>query len=178
VLTNLIAAFIVIACAATLFPTGHTINDAADAANALGPLVGPSATKLFAIGLFAAGLLGLGTVPLSSAYFACEAFGFERGLSFRWREAPVFYGLLSFFIAGAALFIVIPGLPLIQVMFLAQVVNGLLLPIILIFVMRLCREPNLGALRSGPILYPLGWAITALASAMSLTFVASLFLFR
>ena len=178
VLTNLIATFIIVACAATLFPTGRSINDAADAAAALGPLVGPSARSVFAVGLFAAALLGLATVPLSSAYFACEAFGFERGLSFRWREAPVFYGLLSFFIAGAALFIVIPGLPLIQVMFLAQVVNGLLLPIILIFVMRLCREPNLGALRSGPILYPLGWAITALASAMSLTFVASLFLFR
>src|SRR5205814_2318343 len=117
------------ACAATLFPTGHTINDAADAASALGPLVGPSATKLFAVGLFAAGLLGLGTVPLSSAYFACEAFGFERGLSFRWREAGIFYGLLTFFVVGAALFVIIPGLPLIQVMLIAQVVNGLLLPI-------------------------------------------------
>ncbi len=175
-LTNLIAAFIVIACAATIFPTGGAINSAADAANALGPLVGPSATTLFAIGLFAAGLLGLGTVPLSSAYFACEAFGFERGLSFRWREAGVFYGLLTFFIVGAALFVIIPGLPLIQVMFLAQVVNGLLLPIILIFVMKLSREPNLGKLRSGRILYPLGWLITALASAMSIAFVASLFL--
>jgi len=174
VLTNLIAAFIVIACAATLFPNGETINDAADAARALGPLVGPSATLLFAVGLFAAGLLGLGTVPLASAYFACEAFGFERGLSFRWREAGVFYGLLTIFIVGAALFVVIPGLPLIQVMLVAQVVNGLLLPIILIFVMKLSREPNLGTLRSGPILYPLGWLITGLASAMSITFVASL----
>ncbi|HYK97411.1 MAG TPA: Nramp family divalent metal transporter [Candidatus Acidoferrales bacterium] len=176
VLTNLIAAFIVIACAVTIFPTGGTINSAADAATALGPLLGPSAEKIFAIGLFAAGLLGLGTVPLSSAYFACEAFGFERGLSFKWREAGVFYGLLTLFIAGAALFVIIPGLPLIQVMFFAQVVNGLLLPIILVFVMKLSREPNLGELRSGPILYPLGWAITALASAMSIGFVVSLFL--
>ena len=176
VLTNLIAAFIVIACAVTIFPTGGTINSAADAATALGPLLGPSAEKIFAIGLFAAGLLGLGTVPLSSAYFACEAFGFERGLSFKWREAGVFYGLLTLFVAGAALFVIIPGLPLIQVMFFAQVVNGLLLPIILVFVMKLSREPNLGALRSGPILYPLGWAITALASAMSIGFVVSLFL--
>ena len=175
-LTNLIAAFIVIACAVTIFPTGGTINSAADAATALGPLLGPSAEKIFAIGLFAAGLLGLGTVPLSSAYFACEAFGFERGLSFKWNEAGVFYGLLTLFVAGAALFVIIPGLPLIQVMFFAQVVNGLLLPIILIFVMKLSREPNLGALRSGPILYPLGWAITALASAMSIGFVVSLFL--
>lgn len=174
VLTNLIAAFIVIACAVTIFPTGGTINSASDAATALGPLLGPSAQKIFALGLFAAGLLGLGTVPLSSAYFACEAFGFERGLSFRWREAAIFYGLLTFFIAGAALFVVIPGLPLIQVMFWAQVVNGLLLPIILVFVMKLSRGANLGNLRSGTVAYALGWFVTVLASVMSITFVASL----
>lgn len=178
ILTNLIAVFILVACAVTIFPTGRAIQDAADAAVALGPLVGPSAKTLFAIGLFAAGLLGLGTVPLSSAYFACEAFGFERGLSFRWREAPVFYGLLTIFIAGAALLVVIPGLPLIQVMFLAQVVNGLLLPIILVFVMLLSREPSLGPLQSRGILLVLGWLVTALASAMSITFVASLFIAR
>ncbi len=176
VLTNLVAALIVIATAVTIYPTGGTIENAADAARALGPFAGPSAVALFAVGLFAAGLLGLGTVPLSSAYFACEAFGWERGLHWRWREAPVFYGLLAFFIAAAALFTLIPGLPLIQVMFLAQVVNGLLLPIILVFVMRLSREPRLGDLRSGPALYALGWAVTALAGMMSVAFVVSLFL--
>jgi Mn2+/Fe2+ NRAMP family transporter len=178
ILTNLIAAFILIACAVTLFPRGGTINDASDAARALGPLVGQSATTLFAVGLLAAALLGLGTVPLSSAYFACEAFGFERGLSFRWREAPIFYGLLTFFIAGAALFVVIPGLPLIQVMFLAQVVNGLLLPIVLVFVMKLSRDPALGALRSTGPLYALGWLVTGLASLMSIAFVVSLVIAR
>jgi Mn2+/Fe2+ NRAMP family transporter len=171
--TNLVAAFIIVACAVTIWANGGTIRDAADAARALGPLVGPSATTLFAIGLFAAALLGLGTVPLSSAYFACEAFGWEAGLHWRWREAPVFYGLLTFFVAAAGLFVVIPGLPLIDVMFLAQVLNGLLLPIILIFVMLLSREPRLGALRSGRVLYPLGWAITGLAAVMSITFVVS-----
>ncbi|HEY6958236.1 MAG TPA: Nramp family divalent metal transporter, partial [Candidatus Limnocylindria bacterium] len=176
VLTNLISIFIIVACAVTIHASGGAIEDAADAARAIGPLLGSSATVVFAVGLFAAGLLGLGTVPLSSAYFACEAFGFERGLSFRWREAPVFYGLLTLFVVGAALFVVIPGLPLIQVMFLAQVVNGLLLPIILVFVMKLSREPNLGSLRSGRVLYPLGWLITGLASAMSIAFVASLLL--
>ena len=174
-LTNLIAAFIVIACAVTIFPTGGTIKDAADAALALGPLVGPSATTLFAIGLLAASVLGLATVPLSSAYFACEAFGFERGLHWRWREAPVFYGLLTFFIAVAAVFVLIPDIPLIEVIFLSQVLNGLTTPIILIFVMKLSRESNLGALRSGRILYPLGWVITGLASFMSIAFVVSLF---
>lgn len=176
VLTNLVAALIVIATAVTIFPTGGTIESAADAARALGPFAGPSAISIFAVGLFAAGLLGLGTVPLSSAYFACEAFGWERGLDWRWREAPVFYGLLAFFIAVAALFTLIPGLPLIQVMFLAQVVNGLLLPIILVFVMRLSRERRLGDLRSGPVLYWLGWGVTALASLMSIAFVLSLVL--
>ena len=175
ILTNLIAIFIVVACAVTIFPTGATIQSASDAARALGPLVGPSATTLFAIGLFAASLLGLATVPLSSAYFACEAFGFERGLHWRWTEAPIFYGLLTFFVAVPALFILIPGLPLIQVMFFAQVVNGLLLPIVLVFVMKLSREPNLGDLRSGPVLYPLGWLVTLLASIMSIAFVVSLF---
>ncbi len=175
-LTNLVAALIVIATAVTIFPTGGTIESAADAARALGPLAGPSAVAIFAVGLFAAGLLGLGTVPLSSAYFACEAFGWERGLHWRWREAPVFYGLLAFFIATAALFTLIPGLPLIQVMFLAQVVNGLLRPIILLFVMLLSREPHLGDLRSGRVLYALGWIVTALSSVMSVAFVVSLFL--
>ena len=171
--TNLVAAFIIVACAATIWVAGGTIRDAADAARALGPLVGPSATTLFAIGLFAAALLGLGTVPLSSAYFACEAFGWEAGLHWRVREAPVFYGLLTLFVAGGAVFVVLPGLPLIQVMFLAQVLNGLLLPIILTFVMRLSREQRLGGLRSGRVLYPLGWAITGLASLMSIAFVVS-----
>ncbi len=176
VFTNLVAALIVIATALTIFPTGATIESAADAARALGPLAGPAAVSLFAVGLFAAGLLGLGTVPLSSAYFACEAFGWERGLHWRWREAPVFYGLLAFSIASAALFTLLPGLPLIEVMFLAQVVNGLLLPIILVFLMLLSREPRLGELRSGPVLYAIGWGVTALASLMSLAFVISLFL--
>ena len=174
--TNLVAAFIVIACAATIFQSGGRINDAADAAQALGPFAGPSATLLFAAGLVAAALLGLGNVPLSSAYFACEAFGWESGVHFRWREAPVFYGLLTFFIGLSALITVIPGLPLLEIMFLSQVVNGLLLPIILIFVMRIAREPNLGALKSGPILYPLGWLVTGLISLMSIAFVISLFL--
>lgn len=175
ILTNLVAAFIVVACAATIFSTGGTINDAADAARALGPLAGPAATVLFAVGLFAASLLGLGTVPLTSAYFACEAFGWESGLHWRWGQAPVFYGLLTVFIAVGAVFTVIPGLPLIQIMFLSQVLDGLLLPIILIFVMRLSREPRLGQLKSGPVLYTLGWIVTGLASLMSIAFVLSLF---
>src|SRR5438128_1048918 len=125
-LTNLVAAFIVVACAATLWAHGQTsINSAADAAKALGPLAGRFAETLFAIGLFTASVLGLGTVPLTSTYAATEAFGWERGLDRGWRQAPVFYALLSFFVGFSALFVLIPGLPLIAVMYLSQVFDGL-----------------------------------------------------
>ncbi len=129
-LTNLIAGFIVVACAATLWTAGdRSIPDAAAAARALEPLAGPATMTLFAVGLLAASFLGLGVVPLTSAYSACEAFGWENGVDRRLREAPAFYGLLAFFVGFAALFVLIPGLPLIQVMFLAQVLNALLLPV-------------------------------------------------
>ena len=89
-------------------------------------------------------------MPLTSAYTTCEAFGWETGVEWNWREAPAFYGLLAFFIGFAALFVMIPGLPLIQVMFVAQVLNALLLPFILVFVMRLSADRKLlGPLASG-----------------------------
>jgi Mn2+/Fe2+ NRAMP family transporter len=176
-ITNVVAAFIVIACAATLWTSGQTdIADAAQAAQALGPLAGPVASTLFAVGLLAASLLGLGVVPLASAYTACEAFGWEQGVGWRWREAPAFYGLLAFFIGFAALFMLIPGLPLIQVMFSAQVLNGLLLPVILVFVMLLAGDKRLmGSLVSGRINLALGWTVTAMLVVMSLVLVVTAF---
>lgn len=177
-LTNAVAAFIVVACAATLWAHGHTsITTAADAARALGPLVGHGATVLFAVGLFAASFLGLGTVPLTSAYAACEVFGWETGIDWNWRQAPQFYGLLAFFVGFAALFIVIPGLPLIGVMFLSQVFDGLLLPIILVFVFLLAgRRRVLGSLVSGRVLLGLGWLVTVAISVMSVALVVSGFI--
>jgi hypothetical protein len=104
-----VAAFIVIACVATLWTPGViTIGDASDAARALGPLAGSTAETLFPVGLLAASLFGLGTVPLTSAYDACEAFGWESGLDHRPRDARAFYVLLSFFVGFAALFLPIP----------------------------------------------------------------------
>jgi Mn2+/Fe2+ NRAMP family transporter len=173
-LTNVVAGFIVVACAATLWTNGIVINDAADAARALGPLAGPAATMLFGVGLLAASLLGLGTVPLTSAYAACEAFGWEAGLDHHWGDARAFYRLLAFFVGFAALFVLIPGLPLIAVMFLSQVFDGLLLPIILVFVMLLTRDPVvMGELRSGPLTTALGWAVTIGVGLLSMALVAS-----
>jgi Mn2+/Fe2+ NRAMP family transporter len=174
-LTNTIAAFIVIAAAATLWAHGHTtISDAAAAAKALGPLAGHSAETVFALGLLGAAFLGLSVVPLTSAYSTTEALGLERGLDLRPRQAPGFYGLLAFFLGVAAVLVLIPGLPLIHVMFLAQVVNGLLLPVILVFVMLLShRRSLLGSLASGPVLLGIGWLITILVSAMSIALVVT-----
>jgi NRAMP (natural resistance-associated macrophage protein)-like metal ion transporter len=174
-LTNVIAGFIVIAVAATLWTNGHRdISSAADAARALEPLAGPAASVLFAVGLLGASFLGLGVVPLSSAYTACEAFGWETGVNWNWREAPAFYGLLAFFIGFAALFVMIPGLPLIQVMFSAQVLNAVLLPFILVFVMLLAADRKmLGPLASGRILLTVGWLSTALLVLLSLILVVT-----
>src|SRR5437660_8248036 len=179
-LTNILAGFIVVACAATLWSHGQTtIATAADAARALGPLAGRFAELLFALGLLTASLLGLGTVPLTSAYAITEAFGWESGLDRTWRQAPAFYGFLAFFIGFAALFILIPGLPLIGVMYLSQVFDGLLLPIILVFVILMSRDRRLlGKLRSGPALLGAGWTITVLISLLSVALVASLILNR
>jgi Mn2+/Fe2+ NRAMP family transporter len=111
-------------------------------------------------------------VPLTSSYATTEALGLERGLDLRPRQAPAFYGLLAFFLGVAAVLVLIPGLPLIHVMFLAQVVNGLLLPIILVFVMLLSRRSELlGELTSGALLSTAGWVVTVVVSLMSVALV-------
>jgi Mn2+/Fe2+ NRAMP family transporter len=175
-LTNLIAGFIVVACAAGLWATGQTnVTDVPTIARALEPLAGSATTVLFAVGLLAASFLGLGVVPLTSAYAACEAFGWETGVDWRWREAPAFYGLLTFFVVVAALFVlVVPSSGLVQVMVTAQIVNCLLLPFVLVFVMRLSSDRELmGPLASGRFLLGVGWLGTALLILLSLTLVAT-----
>jgi NRAMP (natural resistance-associated macrophage protein)-like metal ion transporter len=173
-LTNLIGAFIVIACAAAVYSTGtHVDTSAPDAvqkiAGALTPLAGSGATVLFAVGLLAASFLGLGVVPLTSAYAACEAFGWETGVDWRVREAPAFYGLMIFFVASAAMVVlIVPLSGLVQVMFTAQVVNCLLLPFVLVFVMRLSADKELmGPLVSGKFLLAVGWLGTGLLVLLS-----------
>lgn len=179
-LTNLIGAFIVVACAAAVFTTHVSIDtNSADAvqqiAGALKPIAGAGATTLFAAGLLAASFLGLGVVPLTSAYAACEAFGWETGVDWRMREAPAFYGLMIFFVVFAAVFILlVPSGSLVQVMLLAQIVNCLLLPFVLVFVMRLSADREImGSLASGPWLLGIGWIGTGLLIVLSITLVAT-----
>ncbi len=179
-LTNLIAGFIVVACAAAVYSAGISVDtNSPDAvktiAGALTPLAGSGATVLFAVGLLAASFLGLGVVPLTSAYAACEAFGWETGVDWRWREAPAFYGLMIFFVAFAAIFmLLVPPGSLVQLMLTAQIVNCLLLPFVLVFVMRLSADKKLmGPLVSGRWLLGIGWLGTALLVVLSLTLVVT-----
>ncbi|MBV9329725.1 MAG: Nramp family divalent metal transporter [Chloroflexi bacterium] len=143
VLSDLIAAFIVICTAATLFVAGIQVSSADDAARALEPLAGPYARVLFGLGLFGASMLAASVLPLSTAYAICGAFGWERGVSHRWRQAPVFNGLYTGLIAVAAAFVLVPGLPLIQVILATQTLNGVLLPVVLVFVVRLANNRSL-----------------------------------
>ncbi|MHB8169215.1 MAG: divalent metal cation transporter, partial [Thermoleophilia bacterium] len=132
--------FIIVACAATIFKTGGDIQTADQAAQALAPLAGQFASALFAFGLLNASVLAAGILPLATAYAICEAFGFESGVNRSFREAPIFHGLFTFSLAFGALVALIPNLPLLKIMYLAQDVNGILLPFILIFVMVIIND--------------------------------------
>lgn len=173
-LAMLVVFFIVVSTAATLHKHGLHIDTAADAARALKPLAGPYAEKLFAVGLFGASMLAAGVLPLATAYSISEALGFEKGVSRSFREAPIFLGVFTFLVSIGAAIAVIPNLPLIRVLLVTQVINGLLLPIILFAVLRLVNDRDLmGAHVNGP-LYNFGaWATAIVVSLLSLLFILS-----
>src|SRR6476660_8748429 len=136
----LIVFFIVVSTAATLHQSGTQISTAADAARALRPLAGRYAETLFGLGLFGASMLAAGVLPLATAYSISEALGFEKGVSRSFREAPIFIGVFTFLIAVGAAIAMTPDLSLIRVLLVTQVINGLLLPVILIAVLRLVNK--------------------------------------
>jgi Mn2+/Fe2+ NRAMP family transporter len=140
----LVAWFIVVACSASLYAHGHhDVRDAADAAQALRPLAGDYAYILFALGLLNASLFAASILPLSTAYTVCEGLGFESGLDHKFKEAPFFYWLYTLLIVGGAGVILIPRLPLIKISILSQVVNGMVLPFVLIFMLLLINKKDL-----------------------------------
>ena len=140
----IVAAFIIIACAATLYMAGHReLQDAADAAKALAPLAGRYASILFAAGLFNASLFAASILPLSTAYTVCEGLGFESGLDRRFDEAHVFYWLYTVLVGAGAAIVLLPRFPLLKILVLSQVLNGVLLPFVLIFMLLLVNKPSL-----------------------------------
>jgi NRAMP (natural resistance-associated macrophage protein)-like metal ion transporter len=164
VFSVVVAGFIVIACAATLHAVGqHEVRDAADAALSLKPLGGEYAFLLFSVGLFNASIFAACILPLSTAYTVCEALGFESGLNKRFREAPVFYWLFTLLLGTGAAVILIPGFPLVKIAVLSQVLNGLLLPFVLVFMLLLVNKVYLMGRYTNPRLYhALCWAFTAM----------------
>jgi Mn2+/Fe2+ NRAMP family transporter len=171
IMVTVVAFFIMVTCAETLFPKGIRIEDAKDAALALVPIAGKYNALLFAFGLLNASLFAASILPLSTAYTVCEGMGWEVGVDRKFAEAPGFYGLYSLIILLAAGAILLPGMPLIKIMFLSQVLNGLVLPFILIFMLVLVNDRELmGEYANGR------WANVAGITCVSLLILLSLFL--
>lgn len=161
--TNTIALFIVVVTAVTIFPRGIHIESADQAALALAPVAGHFAEALFAFGLFGASVLAATVMPLTTAYAVCESFGWESGVSRKFSEAPAFMGLYTALIVIGAVVVLIPGLPLIGVILISQNLNGILLPIILIFMLRLVNNPRIMGRHTNPTwLNVLAWGLTGL----------------
>jgi Mn2+/Fe2+ NRAMP family transporter len=155
---NVIACFIIITTATVLYPRHIAIDSAKEAALALAPVAGNYATILFAIGLLSASVLSAAVLPLTASYAISEAFGFEAGLDRSWSEAPIFNMLYTVIIFGAAAVILIPGVSLIAIMLVSQVVNGMMLPFLLIFMMLIINDRRvMGAHVNGRFYNTLAW---------------------
>ncbi len=166
VLTGIIGLFVVIATTETLYKAHHHINDAKDAAVALAPLAGHLASTLFAIGLVGAGLLAAAILPLSTAYSVAEACGREGSLDGKLKTEPVFYGTFVAVTVAAAAIVMIPGVPLVPILFLTQALNAVMLLPLLAMIIHLCRDAKLmGELRIGRVATPLAWGTFGLIAA-------------
>ncbi len=173
IFTDVVAWFIIVACAATLFVHGiKDIPDAATAALAMKPLAGDYAYILFAAGLFNASLFAASILPLSTAYTVCEGLGFESGLDKTFSEAPFFYWFYTLLIVGGAATVLIPNFPMIQVAILSQVLNGVLLPVVMIFMLRLINKHELMGKYTNALWFnAVAWATAAIVIGLSLVMV-------
>lgn len=164
--------FIIVCTAATLYASGHTqINDAADAARALVPLAGKFAGLLFAFGLLNASLFAASILPLSTAHVICEGLGFEAGIDHKFRDARIFYGLYTALIVAGAGIILIPSAPLMKILVLSQVGNGIWLAIVLVFILLLVNRRSLmGEHVNGRIFNVVAWTISIAMIILTLVF--------
>jgi len=176
VFTDVVAWFIIVACAATLYAHGYrNVQDAKDAAQALRPLAGDYAYILFSMGLFNASLFAASILPLSTAYTVCEGLGFESGVGLKFEEAPVFYWLYTILIIAGAGVILTPNLPLVKITILSQVVNGAVLPFVLIFMLLLINQKELmGEYVNSRLFNVVAWATTLLMIGLTLAWFWSL----
>lgn len=168
--TVVVAFFIIVACASTLNKNGIQINEAKDAAMALKPLAGELASQVFAFGLFIASIFSATILPLATAFYVCEAFGFEAGIDKKWDEAPEFYVLYTGILVLSAGIILLPNAPLILISLWSQVINGILLPVVLVCMMLLVNKKKImGQYVNKPINNIIGWGATAVLIGLSIT---------
>src|SRR5690242_18608568 len=173
IFTDVVAWFIIVSCAATLYVHGfHNINDAKDAAEGLHPLAGDNAYILFAVGLFNASLFAASILPLSTAYTVCEGLGFESGVGKKFSEAPVFYWLYTILIAAGGGLILLPRLPLIKIQLYSQALNGVAIAPVLIFMLLLVNKKDLmGEYVNSRTFNVIAWALTSVMVVLSAPFV-------
>jgi NRAMP (natural resistance-associated macrophage protein)-like metal ion transporter len=177
IMTDVIAFFIIVACAATMYAAGIKITDAKDAAVALAPLAGSHASVLFAIGLANASLFAASILPLATAYYVCEGMGWESGIDKNFKSAPQFMWLYTGLIVVGALIILIPNAPLVPIMLISQVVNGVMLPFVLIFMLILINNKDImGEYTNTKTFDIIAWATVVIMVVLTLALVVTSFL--
>jgi Mn2+/Fe2+ NRAMP family transporter len=176
VVTDVVAFFIVVACGATIFhSSNHKIDDVAQYAVALQPFAGKFAALLFAVALINAALLSSAILPLATSYNICEGLGFESGIDKRFSEAPIFYWLYTLLIGGGALTVLIPNFPLLKMMIYSQVINGILLPFVVIYMLLLINRPRLmGAFKNKPWQNVVAWSTAITVIVISFIWIIAL----
>jgi NRAMP (natural resistance-associated macrophage protein)-like metal ion transporter len=168
VVTVVVAFFIMVACGSTLHPNGIQINEAKDAALALKPLAGRLASQVFAFGLFVASVFSATILPLATAFYVSEAFGFEAGIDKKWDEAKEFYTLYTGILIISAIIILVPNAPLIKISIWSQVLNGILLPVVLVCMILLINNKKImGNYVNKPHQNIIGWGAVIVLTALS-----------
>lgn len=177
IITVTVAFFIIIACASTLHENGIKIEEAKDAAMALKPIAGDLASVTFAFGLFVASIFSATILPVATAFYVCEAFGFEAGIDKKWKEAPQFYWLFTAIIFIGTAIILIPNAPLILITLWSQVANGLLLPVVLICMIVIVNKKDvMGKYINNKLQNIIGWITISILVGLSLILFISFFL--
>lgn len=175
-MTDIVAFFIIVACGATLFKAGIQIENAKDAAVALAPIAGKYASVLFAIGLANASLFSASILPLATAYYICEGMGWEAGVDKTFKDAPQFMWLYTILIAIGSLIVLVPNAPLIAIMWISQVINGVMLPFVLIFMLFLINKKELMEdYTNSKTFNRIAWATTIIMMVLTGMFVVTLF---
>jgi Mn2+/Fe2+ NRAMP family transporter len=177
IVVNAVAACIIVVCALTLHKAGSRIETAADAARALTPFAGQASSYLFAFGLWNASLFAASILPLSTSYTICEALGWESGVEKDFETAPQFYVLYTAIIGIGAVTILLPGISFIGIMFWSQVINGLLLPVIVVMILLLINDKQIMAEYTNGRLYNVVcWVSVIVLTGVSIAYVVSMFL--